>query len=99
MNEAIKRACEIGKYRWKLSVTQESMLLDPEFWRCLGVAEGWNMKSKNDVVWRPSGHLPELCQTAIVNRDTPISYWLRAISWINEKKPIDTFFDELLAKE
>lgn len=45
INKAIGIACE-NRYKWTIDVTLESILLDPDFWKALGV--GLNWKEDND---------------------------------------------------
>ena len=63
---------------------KERVLLDPMFWKSLSNAEGWDNK---DVVTSSAEYREWQGQMH------------RFIDHIIEGKPIDTFFDELLAKE
>ena len=58
-------------------------LLDPEFWRCLGKAEGWGIEPSGSI-WQGEP------QWKI--------YWHRFIDALSEGQTPDQFFTELLTK-
>lgn len=65
-------------------VEQQVILLDPEFWKCLGRAEGWvNQRTRNQID-----------QLEIVNRWE--AEWHFFIDHLANKRNIDEFFNELL---
>lgn len=52
MNEAIKLAIEKGGYQTEDALGEMSefqIVLDPEFWKCLGVALGWEAKQLSGI--------------------------------------------------
>lgn len=87
MEKTIKRAIE-GGYSFSLDMDDENdlifPLLTPEFWKCLGKAEGWvNSSTRNQID-----------QLEIVNRWEV--EWHKLIDHLAEGKDINSFFDNLL---
>ena len=62
---------------------RDYFLLDPEFWRCLGKAEGWGIEPSGSI-WQGEP------QWKI--------YWHRFIDALSEGQTPDQFFTELLTK-
>jgi len=65
-----------GQYQWR------SYLLDPEFWKCLGKAEGWGYLtvSRDDWTQQPKW----------------LYEWHRLIDHLASRKTVDSFFEELI---
>jgi hypothetical protein len=95
MEKAILKAQEGGyllepSYRdWiteKATSHAGDILLDPEFWRCLGKAEGWggSPKFRNEQSYKI--HEYHMWQ----------AHWHRFIDHLSEGKDINSFFDNLL---
>lgn len=103
MQKAIKRAIISGGYKPKgitlevvdgeiftfgKKLSDNECLLDPEFWKCLGKAEGW--KWKEDI--SGTGDSIYLEQTGT---DWKLE-WHKLIDHLAEGKDINSFFDNLL---
>jgi len=81
IDKALKKSIEGG---WKGLFNKEDcceILLDPEFWQCLGMAMGWENKPL------PNRRKIVGCQW--------LSYWHSFIDYLAEGKSIEQFFKNL----
>ena len=88
MENAIKKAIEGGYEPDKIkmygaSEWRQLLLLDPDFWKCLGKALGWGY----DFVRDPS---------EIYDQEQWKDEWHRFIDHLASGKSADSFFEELL---
>lgn len=82
-------------WRFNEEFSKKELLLDPEFWKCLGKAE-WN--DENDwTIIDGIGHQVDMETGGYVPvwKEKMINF----MKWIAEEKSIDEFFDTLLTKE
>lgn len=91
-NEALKRACEIGKYAWTIDFTLEKMLIDPLFWSALGKAEVWEERTYYEI----SCKAREYQVYEETSEVTWLYQWHQLLDHLAEGKDIESFFKQLL---
>lgn len=77
--------------------------LSPEFWNCLGVAEGWGKRcaSCGDTDLRDDGHVICWCDQYVNQwheQEGYLFFWHFFIDHLNADKSIESFFEGLLKK-
>ena len=116
LKTAISKAIEGG---WKGETTPEEtvsehglvILLDPDFWRCLGKAMGWGKEPQENGVCKhcsvkttiqppyESGcnhaHYPEDCIICYENTENWKEKWHSLIDALSEGRSVEEFFDNL----
>lgn len=89
--------------RDKISIPE--ILLDPDFWRCLGIVRGWSILAcvrcrKRAVPTRTKDTDPEYWEVCCTERHleyelSPIIYWHRLIDALASGKSAEDFFISL----